>query len=282
MRTSSATFGFSLLAAMVGLCGCHSVAPSSSAALEQLLKPAPARRDQVVLEVYQIRVSAEQAAAAEAAWSVIDEQFLAPELRSRLLANGFRAGVVGNTMPDALAEMLQLADELPDGDDQRVINQKLAAPPVTKQIKNLHAQQELQAVVGSVRESLDLLISDETVHGRTYAPVQTTYLVKGAAESGQRIRLQVTPELQHGEVRNRVTGSDQGMFMFTATREREPFPALRIEAELAPGESLLLGSLADAAGSLGEAFHGGGKRGESRLVLIRVAKVPESEILASE
>ncbi|MAT71817.1 MAG: hypothetical protein CMJ58_20095 [Planctomycetaceae bacterium] len=264
------------------MCGCHSVAPPSTAALDALLKSSPVRRDQVVLEVYQVRVPPEQVATAAAAWAAVDEQFLDADLRTRLLANGLRAGVVGNSMPAALAGMLQLADEATDASAERVVDEQSVAPPVTKQIRQLVSQQEMQTHVGPLRESLDLLISDETVHGQSYAPVQPTYLVKASPESGQRVRLQVTPELQHGDIRNRVTGGQQGAFMFTASRDREPFPALRIEAELAPGDALLLGGLDDAPGSLGAAFHAAGASGDGRLVLIRVAKVPESEILAEK
>ena len=282
MRTSHCTTAAIVACACAALGGCHSVAPATSAGLDALLKPAAIRRDQVLLEIYQVRVPPERAAAAAATWSAVDEQFLEPELRGRLLANGFRAGIVGRTMPDGLAKMLNLADAPAEADGKQVIDQQAANPQVVKQVKQLGSQEELQAQVGPLQKSLQLLISDETVHGKSYDQAQTTYLVKGSSQAGQRVRLQVTPELQHGDMRSRYTDSEQGMFMLTVSREREPFPDLRIEAELAPGDSLLLGGLADASGSLGDAFHGKNAAGETRLVLIRVAKVPESEILAEK
>lgn len=266
--------------------GCHSVAPTSTDALDKLLKPVAMTPDKVLLEVYQIRVSPAQRAAADAAWAAADEQVLSPELRTKLLANGLRAGVVGTAMPSELTKLLN-----PDGSastpnsGEQLITQKSISPPAAKRIEQLRSHEEMTVLVNEVRDSLSLLISDDSVRGRTYSQVQTAYVVKAAAEPGQQVVVRVTPELQYGEIRNRYQGrSDQGIFMYTPSRERESYPQLAIEAKLAPGESLLLGGLADSAGSLGHALHGSVAKdeavGESRLVLVRVAKVPDSEILA--
>ena len=103
------------------------------------------------------------------------------------------------------------------------------------------------------------------------------------SKSGQRIMLELVPELQHGQLKNRYAGGDQGMILMTQSRERDTFEKLAMNIELAAGEILVVSCLSDVPGSLGHAFHAQNINGplEYKLVLIRLLQVPGSEILAS-
>ena len=267
--------------------GCHSVAPSSTAALEQLLQPTASARESVVLEAYTIEVAAVQAPAVEAIWTTADEQFLTPEQRSALVANGLRAGIVGVSLPDELAKLLNPEGAAAPGDDpetSRVIDSAIASSPVGKRVEQLTPREEMPIPVGGLRDAVSVFLSAGSVTGRTFEKAQGAYTVMAHGEPGQRVVVRATPELQHGELRNRYSGrSEQGIFLMTPSREREIYSQLTVEANLAPGESLLLGGVRDAAGSLGDALHGSvgadERTGVTRLVLVRVAKVPDSEIL---
>jgi hypothetical protein len=96
--------------------------------------------------------------------------------------------------------------------------------------------------------------------------------------------VRITPELQHGDLRNRRMGSDQGIFLSTFSREREVFEQLTMQTELAPGDLLVLGCLPNAKASLGGVFHtaNSGGQEERKLIVLRLLEVPKSEILASK
>jgi hypothetical protein len=109
-------------------------------------------------------------------------------------------------------------------------------------------------------------------------------LLRGEAIQGRRITVELTPELHHGEIRNRYKGSrEHGMFVNTPSRERQVFDELRIETDLEPGELLILGSSGDSPSSIGHAFHRTESSGkwETKLVVVRAAEVPPSQLFAS-
>jgi hypothetical protein len=120
------------------------------------------------------------------------------------------------------------------------------------------------------------------VQGRSYQEVQGVYSLRAESVPGQQVQVQLVPELQFGELRNRYAGSDQGIFVVTPSRERKVFDEMRISVSLAPGETLLVTGIADAPSSLGSAFHSQriGDVAEQKLVMVRLVQVPDSEILA--
>jgi hypothetical protein len=121
--------------------------------------------------------------------------------------------------------------------------------------------------------------------GKTFDQVQGVYMLRAESVPGQRIKVQITPELHHGELRSRRVGNtQQGLFMSTVSREREVFEELALETELAPGDLLILGCLPKAKSSLGGVFHtaSSGGQEERKLIVIRLLEVPKSEILAKK
>ena len=137
----------------------------------------------------------------------------------------------------------------------------------------------------------DLLFGISTVSengatgGKTFQQVQGVYAICAEPRPGQRVKLRITPELHHGDLRSRRAGSsEQGIFMTTVSREREVYDNLMMEAELGPGEMLVLGSLPDAQASLGGVFHSATAGGvqQRKLIVVRLLRAPASEILAEE
>jgi hypothetical protein len=129
-----------------------------------------------------------------------------------------------------------------------------------------------------------LVCNESGLHGKTFTQAEAAYTLQAELADGQRSVMRLTPEIHHGELRNRYTGGDQGIFLMTPSREQEVFGDLRIHMELAPGELLVVGCLADVSGSLGYAFHTVRQQGhlEHKLILVRLLQVPPSEILAQQ
>ena len=81
-----------------------------------LIEPA---EDQVVLDVSFVTVSASNEQLQQAVWNEADEQVLDNDLRRRLAANGMRCGILGQSAPAALQQLLL---ETKDGHEADLAN----------------------------------------------------------------------------------------------------------------------------------------------------------------
>jgi hypothetical protein len=278
-------------AALAGtaLAGCHAVLePAATAGIDGLLRPAETSPGSVTLEILHLRAGPEKAEAARALWQSVDEQGLGTTARRRLVANGFRAGVVGGPLPGELADLLGIAESDASAatvpEEERLITDANAAPRVRRRLVQLDRREHASIQASEMRNELNVLIGREgRLHGRSYRQAQAVYTLKAAPTAGRRAGLSLVPEVHHGELRNRYQGSEQGIFLMTPSREREVFDDLMLQAELSPGEWLVLGCFPEAGASLGQAFHGIGESAaaEQKLLLVRLLQVPQSEILAT-
>jgi hypothetical protein len=236
-----------------------------------------------MLEIFQVRIPVDDAKLAEELWSAVDEQRLGLDIRRDLVRNGFRAGILGGAMPDQLAKQLNLQSEMPASETDRVITNKNASPRVVRRVLQLDRNDQATVQASELRDHLHVLVNgDDGLQGQSFQQIQAVYALRAEPVTGQRVALRLTPELQHGELRNRYAGSDQGIFLVTPSRERQVYDRLTLSTELAAGELLVVGCLPDAPKSLGRAFHGVEVAGpaQQKLVLVRLFQVPPSEILA--
>ena len=237
----------------------------------------------MTLEIFEARIPLDQDEAVEAVWQQVDEQCLNADLRRRLLANGLRAGVVGGTLPDELSDLLGLKSNMPAANGARVITPNAAVPRVTRRVVQVNRQGQQAIQASDVRDEAAVLLSDDgQLRGKSYRKVEGRYELRAEAAAGQRVAVRIVPELHHGELRNRYAGSDQGALLMIPSREREAFERLTLQAELAPGELLVVGCLPHSEGSLGQTLHTVAAKGrrERKFVLVRVLEAPVSEILA--
>lgn len=270
--------------ALAASSGCQVFDKPPQAALDQFLTPVTTSPDSVTLEIFHARIPLDKEGAADAIWDQIDEQRFDAELRRQLLANGLRAGIVGSSPPEAITDLLALQSDVPESSAVRVIDGKAAVPRVTRRVKQLNRRDEMTIQVSDLREEAHVLLSEKgALGGKTFQQVEGVYMLQAESVPGQRVKVRITPELHHGELRNRRVGSsEQGMFLSTVSREREVFEQLTLQTELAPGDLLILGCLPDAKSSLGGVFHTAtaGGQDERKLIVLRLLQVPPSEILA--
>ena len=266
------------------LVGCSTVLTSPPVDYPSLLRSVETTPDSVTLEILQVRVPANEPMLSKDIWQAIDEQRLDLDMRHELTKNGFRAGVLGSTLPNELARQLNLQSEMPEMSPERVITAANANPRVTRRVVQLSQHEPALIKASQVQpEVVVMLTEDGGVRGKRYQEVEAVYSMHAQQVPGQRVSLKLTPELRHGELRPRYSGSsDQGIFLMMSTREREAFDHLKLTTELAPGEVLVVSCRAEEEGSLGHTFHGVDSDGplEQKLVLIRLLQVPSSEILA--
>lgn len=274
------------LACVAACAGCTTIlSPPAQHAFDQLMTPTRTAPDSVTLEIFHARVPIDKEDAADRLWNEVDEQAFDADLRRRLLVNGLRAGTVGASLPAELAELLVLQAAVPQqpNDADRVITGESAVPRVTRRVLQINRREAASLQAAEVRDEVHVVVNDDgSLQGRTYRQAESIYSLRAQAIEGQRVRLELTPELQHGELRQRYAGSDLGTFKMAMSRDRVAFDKLTMQVALAPGELLVMGCLREPGSTLGAAFHSTATEGrhERKLILVRVLETPPSEILA--
>jgi hypothetical protein len=253
---------------------------SNPQSILKAVKPGPQR---VTLEIFQVRIPANEEQLTSELWQAADEQRLDLSLRNRLVSNGLRVGVLNGAVPDSLARSLNLQSETPEETLDRVIDDQTANPQVTRRVLQVKCQEPAIVQVADVQPQVHVLVnSDNGLQGRTYDAALGVYSLQADVVPGQQIAIQLTPELQYGQFRNRYLGGDQGAFLVSPSQERQIFDQIKMEVQLAAGEILVVSGVQGAPASLGSVLHTIRQTGsdEQKLLLIRVLQVPQSEILA--
>jgi hypothetical protein len=266
-------------------CGCLWLENQPPKDFESFLRSVEALPGSVTLEVFHVRFSADQQEQVRALWKQVDEQQLPASLRRELMRNGFRAGILGGALPDTLALALGLQSEMPESSPIRMVTEQTARPRIKRRVLQLAPDQPATIHPSEQAGQIELLVnrSGEVV-GKTYTQAESVYSMEAELIDGQSVEVRLTPEVHHGDLRNRYTGvEEQGIFLVTSGREREVFDDMQIHAELAPGELIVVGSMSDMDGSLGHFFHSdqGSQHHDDKLILVRLLRIPRTDILAN-
>jgi hypothetical protein len=240
------------------------------------LAPAQMSPDSVVLDIFFVRFPFGDPVANEKLWEEIDEQQFAPELRGRLAQRGFRVGLVSGQMPIELSKLMQLGDKsAPTGEmEETNITDLEAQPRVVRQHLQLRAGQRSEILASGIYDQLPVLMCESgQLCGQTYSQAQGVFAVKSFPQPDGRVRLELSPELQHDQPRQRWVGG-QGMLRLEASRPKREFDDMTLSTDLAPGSMLVLSSQPNRPGSLGHYFfteNEGGRR-EQKLLIVRLSQ----------
>lgn len=264
-----------LLAAFACLGGCAlwSEKPSEPSSLPAT-KMAP---DTVVLEIAFVRVTGETLARQEELWREIDEQQLPADVRRRLRENGLRAGIVGSQMPTLLRSLLE------ERADPLAIKGPGIGDDITASQRQLQSRAGKRGVIlaGSPQEKMAVLIhEDGRLIGHELKQAQCLFALKTYPGGDGRVRLELVPEIEHGEVRQRWVGAD-GAFRVEAAKDQKIIDMLRLEPTISPGEVLVLTCVPEPLG-LGKQFFAAGAAGEQKLLMIRLAQTQYDDVFAPE
>ena len=268
-----------VLSTVVVAASCAPIRPQG----ESPLKPAHMPPDSVVVEVFFVRVPFGDETANVEFWHEVDEQHFPPDVRRRLSQNGFRAGMVAGQVPSmALSQLLELKDKLPlTGASDAISLEDMAddSAPMRGHLQ-LRAGRRGTIVTSEIYADLPVLISGaDGVGGDWYQEAQGVLEIKAYPQRDGRVRLDIVPELQHGEVRQRFTGS-RGAWRLEAGKDRLVLDELAVSATLTAGHMLVFSSLPELPGSLGHYFLTQQSDGalEQRLVVVRLAQTQHDEL----
>ena len=247
------------------------------------LPPARMSPNAVVLELAFVRLPVSDRASYEAIWLQADEQHFAPELRKELAANGLRVGILGQQLPselraalDAAANQLsERAEDLDTNDTETDLKQRRL---------QCRTGMRTKIVVSRTRPSMSFLtLSEGSVTGKVLENAQCLMAMKPYAQGDGRVRLDLTPEVEHGEFGSKWVGGQQGSMMQRLGRERVILDRLRSVATLTPGQVLVVSNTPDIKG-VGEQFFSetAGGRPERTLLLLRVAQTQWNDLFVPE
>jgi hypothetical protein len=261
---------FAFLFALVGMLGCRLVDPAPKG--RSPLAPLVISPDAIALEVFSVPAPLGDPQMA-ALWTEVDEQPLPADLRARLAQNGLRAGIVGNTVPDALAALLKVTDERISADDRALVPIE-AEEGIALTVMQPRIGERRDLVTSAVHDQIALFRHvDKQVEGKTYHKAEGRLALRVFRESDGRTRLELTPELHHGEFKSRVRGSD-GIMILKQERQMELFDELKMSATLAPGQMLLITCQPDRPGTVGHCFftQADGEKPIQKLYVLRVSQ----------
>lgn len=269
----------------MAVAGCQSIGDTGSVTSDSLLKAASSSPDAVTLDIYWARTELDDTKFAEALWANVQEDRLPVELRNALADDGLRAGIVGGTPSEELVHLLN-----PDGVDVTAAADdstgSLAAKPakVTRRLKQLRPADRLELQSGEVVPSFPLLRGQGgKLVGRSFEGAQGIYALEASHTPEGRAKIDLIPELHHGQAQMRYVPLGPGAVTQKLQREIEPFEELRTKVELAPGEMLVVTSLPGCETRLGSLFHHTSEAGskQQKYLLLRLSQVPESQALAT-
>jgi hypothetical protein len=278
-------------ALLIVLGGCRLIDEQAVVQGHSPLRPATPSPDSVQMEVIWTRCPLGDTEINDTVWQEIDETQVAPAVRRELAHNGFRVGVMGSSPPDAIARVLNLnADDADATKGEAGSIQTLDLVHETRihgSRRNLRRGERMEIRASENMASMPLLVGrGSELGGHTLHDAQAIYALKIDPQPDQTVQVELTPEIHYGPSQLRWSGGEEGMDVVLRQlpmREREVFESMRMNVRLAPGEMLILAGLPDAGCRPGHYFHTveSPTGPEQKLVLIRLAQVPQSNTFAN-
>lgn len=280
VSTRHAAIGFALLT----VAGCQSIGDPGELTSDSLLKAAASSPDAVTLDIYWARTDAADEAFADALWQSVEEDRIPVEVRVALAEDGLRAGVVGGAPTDELARLLNPEGRELHAEEETPNTLSTEPAKVTRRLKQLRPGKRLELQAADTVRNYTLLRGKSgSLVGQTFPDAQGIYGVEVVGSTGDRVSLEVSPELHFGQPRMKYIPSGPGMVVQQLARDSEVFDELRTRVELAPGEMLVLTSLPRCGHRLGGLLHreDDDAPGEQKYLLIRVSQTPDAVQLAA-
>ncbi len=253
--------------------GCRGVFTQDKVDIEaevrrQLLKPIPQMRDGIRLDVFHVDRHAGDPRIGESMWNAISQGgSLAPETVRSLSDNGFRFGTVPANPPLALQSLILTSGSkspTSSSSGERTLHKSFAFPTGQPAILDIMTLPEgLEVVIPGPEGNRPL-----TLHSaRAILRVLAEKIEDGWA------RLEIVPEIHHGEALNRPVAGEREWLM-RHSQIIEPLYQLKFHVELNRGEMAVIGLNDRGKSPIGRWFFRNQLEGAlERVMMIRMADV---------
>ena len=252
------------------------------------LAPLVSAPDSVHLEIVFVRYLAGDATLDTDLWARVDEQQLPYETRLRLNENGFRVGVIDSQLPPEVEKRLRLTDRPQETETRLKADDLENESPVKQRSLQVRAGRPTKIICTGEQQKhaeMSVLIrgANNEVTGKTYRKAAGLFAARAWPEGDGRVRLELVPELEHGEPQRRYDPSD-GMLRVDFGPPKEKYELLTIDAKLAPGQMILVAAIPGKVGSLGYQYftEPDNDRKQQKLLLVRVAGTSHDDSFTSE
>ena len=223
---------------------------------------APPPSDTVSIEIFNIHLAPYQNELLQRLWQEVDEQSLPPQLRRELLAQGFRAGILGNLISPALAQLLKVSSE-GKSDASWGNFQEISAADVMRETTTTRSVRSLSPDMRALVKIFDdqnalpecALFWQENgmFTGQTYTDAIGVLCIRATVNKDGYAQIQITPELEYGVMERRIR-TVLGMVVQEESRPRRAFDTLTISQRLLPGQWIIMGVTTPDAAGVGKAF----------------------------
>lgn len=230
--------------------------------------------DAVTFDILIVRVPHQERALLDELWSDVDEQELAPDVRRQLYENGFRAGILGASIPESLSKLMAikgrairqtLEEEIPTETDT-------AVPLTLSKVETL--QPGNKCVIKTLDEPVEripVLSSGESgLSGRTYEKAETKLSIRVRPVSDGSVAFELTPFLTFGEAQM-VTKYKYSQMLRSIEQPTKTFDDLACTLALRPGQFLVMGPSNVKTTGLGHYFFAQGVGDyEQQIIVVRL------------
>ncbi|MBR5244257.1 MAG: hypothetical protein IKW13_08480 [Thermoguttaceae bacterium] len=265
------------------LASCASLQPTSndapppppSDAPKTTLRRAELAPDAVSFDALLVHVPYQDRALVEAFWNDVDEQEIDPETRRYLNEQGFRAGLIGASIPDSLSRLLTLKGrELRSTLEEEVDYSKKSTGAPVAYSKPINLRAGMKSVIearGDVIPAIPILENQNgSLVGKSYNDAQTLFSVAIDPAPDGSVRFDVTPFLRYGAPRL-ATRYQHGQLVRTQEQPTKTFDALKCSLALRPGQFLAIGASDAKTSALGRWFFtDGGDDYDQKILVLRL------------
>jgi hypothetical protein len=214
-------------------------------------------------------------------WRALDEQFLPPELRQNFAANGMRAGIISDPLPNSIRAALEATS-----DPLSVITDQNASPGTEvlarRERRQCPSESRQEIEVLPMREGKRIVLANESGRVRAEEFEQPRGFIRFTthAMGDGRVRAELVPIIDFGKPKQRIIGG-QGAYRYDTRRDERVYDKLEFSTALFPGRTLVLTSSTDKKG-LGAVLFADRFEGspDQLLLLIRIAETQRDELFS--
>ena len=232
-----------ILTVSISLAGCRSIVTPQWSLEDEVTKTTLSSpqlaRDAVILEIAFIRVPAKINSSDSTFWPALDETHLSVNDRKRLSQNGIRCGLIAGALPDSLNELIN--------GDANTVDLEALTGGLNLNLENRNQRLQFRAgqagqivMSKSVKENITVITSDaQYAAAERFSQAQCQFQIKTYPQGDGRVRIELIPQIHHGDPRAEFTGQE-GAWLLKTQRAVKQYDTVPIEALISPGESLLL------------------------------------------